>query len=58
MVFVRLCPGTFAMGSPESEQGRFGDEGPVHEVKVNEFWIGKYEVTQAQFQRFRKDHCL
>ncbi len=30
---------------------------PVHEVKVNEFWIGKYEVTQAQFQRFRKDYA-
>jgi formylglycine-generating enzyme required for sulfatase activity len=55
MVFVRLCPGTFVMGSPASEQGRSSDEGPVHEVKINEFWIGKYEVTQAQFQRFRKD---
>jgi formylglycine-generating enzyme required for sulfatase activity len=55
MVFVRLCPGTFAMGSPENEKGRSGYEGPVHEVKVNEFWIGKYEVTRAQFQRFRKD---
>jgi len=56
MVFVRLCPGTFAMGSPEGEQGRSSDEGPVHEVTVNEFWLGKYEVTQAQFQRFRKDY--
>jgi formylglycine-generating enzyme required for sulfatase activity len=44
------------MGSPESEQDRSSDEGPVHEVKVNEFWIGKHEVTQAQFQRFRKDY--
>jgi formylglycine-generating enzyme required for sulfatase activity len=57
MVFVRLCPGTFAMGSPESEKGRFDDEGPVREVTVNEFWIGKYEVIQAQFQRFRKDYA-
>ncbi|MDS4041889.1 MAG: formylglycine-generating enzyme family protein [Candidatus Competibacter sp.] len=57
MAFVRLCPGTFAMGSPESERGRSSDEGPVHEVKVNSFWIGKYEVTQAQFQQFRKDYA-
>jgi hypothetical protein len=56
MVFVRLCPGTFEMGSPETEKGHRSDEGPAHEVKVNEFWLGKYEVTQAQFQRFRKDY--
>ena len=51
IMFVRLCPGTFAMGSTESSY-----ELPVHEVKVNEFWIGKHEVPRAQFQRFRKDY--
>lgn len=54
IVFVRLCPGTFLMGSPESEKHRSSYEGPVHEVTVNEFWIGKYEVTQEQYQRFYK----
>ncbi len=58
MVFVRLCPGTFAMGSPENEKGRSSNEGPIHEVKINEFWLGKYEVTQAQFQRFSKHHAF
>jgi formylglycine-generating enzyme required for sulfatase activity len=51
MVFVRLCPGTFLMGSTGYKSGQ-----PVREVKVDEFWIGKYEVTRAQFQRFRKDY--
>ena len=39
-------PGTFMMGSPESEQGREGDE-TQHEVTLTEgFYLGKYEVTQ------------
>ncbi len=29
----------------------FPDERPVHEVCVDDFWIGKYEVTQAQWQK-------
>jgi formylglycine-generating enzyme required for sulfatase activity len=28
----------------------------VHEVAVAEFWLGRTEVTNAQFRRFRKDH--
>ncbi|MDT8288054.1 MAG: formylglycine-generating enzyme family protein, partial [Elusimicrobiales bacterium] len=35
-----------------SEQGRDGDEGPVHEVCVDGFAIGKYEVTVGEFRRF------
>jgi len=45
LVFVE--GGTFNMGSHE---GRV-DEKPVHEVQVGDFFIGKYEVTQAQWQR-------
>lgn len=32
------------------------DEKPSHRVTIQPFLIGKYEVTQAQFQRFRKDY--
>lgn len=48
----RLIPaGTFRMGSPEEETGRDGDEGPVHEVRISrDFYLGIYEVTQAQWQ--------
>jgi len=38
------------MGSPASEEGR-NDEGPVHRVCVDGFAMGKYEVTQGQWQR-------
>ena len=39
--------GTFSMGSPKSEQGHFGDEGPQHLVEVDPFWMGKFEMTWA-----------
>jgi formylglycine-generating enzyme required for sulfatase activity len=43
-------PGTFTMGSPTSEAGRFTDE-TQHEVTLtNGFYLGKHEVTQAQWQ--------
>ena len=43
--------GTFQMGSPISELLRDDDEGPVHGVELDGFWIGKYEVTQAQYEK-------
>lgn len=52
MVFVLIPSGTFKMGSPPSEKGRFGgNEGPVHEVTLNSFLISKYEVTQGVWQK-------
>jgi len=51
MEFAWIEPGTFTMGSPESEPGRDDDEGPLHEVTISRgFWLGKYEVTQAQWE--------
>jgi formylglycine-generating enzyme required for sulfatase activity len=49
MVFVQ--GGTFWMGCT-GEQGSDceSDERPVHEVTVSSFYIGKYEVTQAQWE--------
>lgn len=37
------------MGSPESEAQREDDE-KQHTVTVNDFYIGKYEVTQKEYQ--------
>ncbi len=49
MEMVWVDPGTFNMGSPEDELGRFKDEAQ-HEVTLTHgFWIGRYEVTQAQY---------
>ncbi|MFN9401072.1 MAG: formylglycine-generating enzyme family protein, partial [Dolichospermum sp.] len=40
----------FIMGSPENEAERNSDEGPQHQVTVPSFFMGKYELTQAQYQ--------
>ena len=43
-------PGTFTMGSPKSEVGR-DDDKTLHAVTLTHgFWLGKHEVTQAQWQ--------
>jgi len=48
---VYVPAGSFLMGSPKSEKGRSVDEGPQHRVTISRgFWIGKYEVTEAQWQ--------
>jgi formylglycine-generating enzyme required for sulfatase activity len=44
MVLVK--GGTFQMGSTEGDS----DEKPVHSVTVNNFYISKYEVSQALYQ--------
>ena len=47
MEFMLIRPGTFVMGDPEG----FDDEKPVHKVTITSpFYIGKYEVTQEQWQ--------
>lgn len=48
MVFIE--GNTFLMGATDDE-GR-PDEYPAHKVKVNDFWIDKHEVTNAQFRKF------
>ena len=51
MDFVWIEPGTFLMGSPESEPGRYSSEGPQHEVTISQgFYLGKCEIAQAQWQ--------
>jgi formylglycine-generating enzyme required for sulfatase activity len=46
MVWVEGC--SFMMGSNEGDE----DEKPVHEVSLNGFYMGKYEVTRGQFRKF------
>lgn len=49
---VAIKGGEFLMGSPADEAGRFEDEGPQHKVKVNPFWMGKFEVTWNMYEPF------
>jgi len=46
---VRVEGGTFTMGSPANEPGRRDDE-VQHQVTVSSFYMGKYEVTQKEYQ--------
>ena len=51
MKLVLIPKGTFMMGSPESEQGRFENE-TQHEVTISkDYYLGVYEVTQAQYEK-------
>jgi formylglycine-generating enzyme required for sulfatase activity len=48
---MMLIPGgTFIMGSPKEEEGSDGDERPQHQVTIKPFFMGRYQVTQAQWQ--------
>jgi formylglycine-generating enzyme required for sulfatase activity len=61
---VPIPGGKFLMGASEEEFRRFNkkdpndkftkekvyDEGPQHEVAIDPFWMGKYEVTWAEFE--------
>ena len=50
---VRMCwipPGEFLMGSPEGEIGRQDHENQHRVTLTKGFWLGKYEVTQEQWQ--------
>ena len=50
MDMVWIKPGNFVMGSPTNEIGRWEDE-RQWPCNVNMgFWLGKYEVTQAQYK--------
>ena len=44
---VHVPAGTFKMGGKESYEG-----GMIHDVHVDAFYIGKYEITNRQFKKF------
>lgn len=54
MEFALIKGGCFEMGDLVGD----GDinERPVHEACVSDFYLGKYEVTNAQFKKFSPDH--
>ncbi len=51
MEFVRIAPGEFVMGCSTGDNDCEADEKPAHRVQITKaFEIGKYEVTQSQWQ--------
>ena len=55
---LRWIPaGKFMMGSPDSEEGRFENEGPQHEVTISKgFWLFDTPCTQALWQEVMRQN--
>ncbi len=50
LVLARISAGTFSMGSPEDEIGRFSNE-TAHSVTLSkDFYVGVFEITQVQYE--------
>ena len=49
---VAIPSGAFTIGSPENEENRYDDEGPAHKVKMDAFWMSKYEITWDLYNLF------
>jgi formylglycine-generating enzyme required for sulfatase activity len=52
---VPIQGGKFLMGSPETEKGRYPDEGPQHEVEISPFWMAKCEITWDAYDVWMSD---
>ncbi|MCX6580998.1 MAG: SUMF1/EgtB/PvdO family nonheme iron enzyme [Candidatus Aminicenantes bacterium] len=48
LTMIHIPPGKFMMGADEG----YVDEKPLQEVDLDDYWIGKYEVTFAQYDRY------
>ena len=48
IVMIKVPGGNFKMGSLHGNS----DEQPVHQVELNDYWIGKYEVSMGQYRQF------
>ena len=53
---VMIAPGRFTMGSPDSEAGRYANEGPQRSITIaSAYAVGRFEVTRAQYARFARE---
>jgi formylglycine-generating enzyme required for sulfatase activity len=50
LVVVLIPPGTFRMGAPEGEQDASSDEKPHRVTLLRPFYLGKFHVTQGQYE--------
>jgi len=48
---VPIPAGEFLMGSPDDEEGRAGNEGPQHRVRLAPFSLARTPITQAQWRQ-------
>ncbi|MEE9431991.1 MAG: SUMF1/EgtB/PvdO family nonheme iron enzyme [Melioribacteraceae bacterium] len=52
---IAIPKGKFMLGSPDDEELRESDEGPQVSVSLNQFWIGKTEVSWDEYNTFIKE---
>lgn len=50
MEFIWVDAGSFMMGSPDSDSVAEDEEKPQHKVTLDGFWLGRYPVTQGEWQ--------
>lgn len=56
VVFVKVCGGSFMMGSADDDNDASEDEKPAHPVRLDDYWIGKYEVSNQQYRKRAPNH--
>ena len=49
---VKVKGGTFRMGCTQEQRKCGGDEKPVHKVRLDDYAISRYEITNAQYAVF------
>ena len=52
---IRMVPingGKFTLGSLKTERGRNKDEGPAHNIFIDDFWMAEIEVTWDVYELF------
>lgn len=54
-MMILIKGGTFLMGSPENEEGRYDDE-RQRQVEVADFYLSQFPVTNAEYRCFDPDH--
>jgi formylglycine-generating enzyme required for sulfatase activity len=47
---IAIPAGAFQMGSPPEEEKREESESPVHQVKINAFYLSRVTITQVQWR--------
>ena len=53
---VQVRGGTFTMGCTQTPENCYGNENPAHQVTLNDFYIGKYEVTQFVWKQIKGEY--
>ena len=54
-VMILIPGGEFTMGAESGDKEADSDEKPARKVKLNNYYIYKYEVTNAQFNKFTQE---